>query len=400
MTAGRALRFVVLVGVVSLFADMTYEGARSITGPYLAVLGATGTVVGLVAGLGELVGYAFRLVSGRLADRTGRYWAITFFGYALNVLAVPLLALTGRWEVAAALMIAERLGKAIRTPARDAMLSHVSGGIGHGAAFGLHEALDQAGAVAGPLLVAAIMYARGGYSAAFGVLVVPALLCLAIVLAAWRLYPRPRDLEASLPELQSRGYPTAFWIYLVASSLIAAAYLDFPLIAYHLGKHQVLPSEQVPVLYAFSMGTAAVSALSFGYLFDRLGLAVLIAGTVLSSLSALLVIAIPTTAAAYAGMALWGIGQGAHESVLRAAIAGMVPAARRGTAYGLFNMVFGFAWFAGSALMGLLYDVSPSALVSCSVGLQLVAIVPLAVLARAAWSRPRGTQDASGVDEP
>ena len=142
-----AIRFVVLLGVVSLFADMTYEGARSVTGPFLAVLGASGTAVGLIAGLGELIGYSLRLASGYLADRTGRYWAITLVGYGLNLIAVPLLALAGRWEIAAALMICERVGKAIRTPARDAMLSHATHQVGHGWGFGLHEAMDQAGAV-------------------------------------------------------------------------------------------------------------------------------------------------------------------------------------------------------------------------------------------------------------
>jgi MFS family permease len=169
-----ALTFVVLLGVVSLLADVTYEGARSAVGPYLEILGASAAAVGVVAGLGELVGYAIRVAAGYLSDRTGRYWAITIAGYGVNLLAVPLLALAGRWEVAAALIVFERLGKAIRTPARDAMLSHATHSMGRGWGFGLHEALDQIGAVLGPLIVAAVLYFTGDYRAGFAILLVPA----------------------------------------------------------------------------------------------------------------------------------------------------------------------------------------------------------------------------------
>src|SRR6266496_1831603 len=181
---GTALKFVVLLGVVSLFADMTYEGARSITGPHRAVLGASATVVGLVAGFGELIGYGLRLVSGYLSDRTGRYWAITLVGYAVNMLAVPLLALAGNWEIAALLIIAERTGKAIRTPARDAMLAHATTEMGRGWGFGLHEAMDQTGALIGPLLVALVLHGTGSYRNSFAMLLAPAVLSLGVLLVA------------------------------------------------------------------------------------------------------------------------------------------------------------------------------------------------------------------------
>ncbi len=372
-----ALKFVVLLGIVSLFADMTYEGARSITGPYLGVLGASGLVVGLVAGLGELIGYALRLASGYLVDRSARYWAITLLGYALNLLAVPFLALTGRWELAAALMIAERVGKAIRTPARDAMLSHATAEIGHGWGFGLHEAMDQAGAVLGPLLVAAILAAGQGYRTGFGILLVPALLALGVLIAARRAYPRPADLEPVGVEWprDSRMFPRVFWVYLAAAAAIAAGFADFPLIAYHLGTHRVVSPGWIPVLYAIAMGVDALAAIVFGRLFDRFGLTVLIASTLISASFAPLVFQ-GNAAGAVVGMALWGVGMGAQESILRAAIATMVPPARRGTAYGLFNAGYGLAWFLGSALMGYLYDTSLVALVAFSV-LAQVAAIPL-----------------------
>ena len=383
-----ALRFVVLLGVVSLFADMTYEGARSITGPYLAALGASGAAVGLIAGLGELVGYALRLASGYAADRSRRYWAITMVGYGLNLAAVPLLALAGRWEMAAVLMIAERVGKAVRTPARDAMLSHATHEVGHGWGFGLHEALDQAGAVLGPLVVAAVLFSGGDYRTGFGILLVPALLALEVLTAAWRLYPRPRDLEVSTPEIaDGEGFPRAFWLYLAAAAAIAAGYADFPLIAYHFGKRSVVAPDWIPVFYAVAMGVDALAALLFGRLFDRHGLSVLIASTLLSAPFAPLAF-LGGPSLALLGIALWGVGMGAQESILRAAIAGMIPPGRRGAAYGLFNAGYGLAWFLGSALMGFLYDASRAGLVTLSVATQLTAL-PLLLLVALQANRPR-----------
>ena len=180
----KAMRFVLLLGVVSLLADVTYEAARSISGPFLAVLGASAALVGLVAGLGELIGYGLRVVSGILSDRTGRYWTMTLLGYAVNLLAVPALALAGRWEVAAVLLIAERFGKSIRTPARDAMLSHAAADVGRGWAFGINEAMDQIGAVLGPLLMAAVLAWKNDYRDGFAILLIPSLLALSVLVIA------------------------------------------------------------------------------------------------------------------------------------------------------------------------------------------------------------------------
>jgi MFS family permease len=383
-TPQAALRFVVLLGVVSLLADMTYEGARSITGPFLAALGASGAAVGLVAGLGELVGYALRLVSGYAADRSRRYWAITILGYVVNLAAVPLLALAGRWEAAAVLMIAERVGKAIRTPARDAMLSHATHAVGHGWGFGLHEALDQVGAVLGPLSVAAVLLGGGGYRLGFGILVAPAVLALAVLTAAWRLYPHPHHLEvATFEAAGSRAFPGIFWLYLAAAAAIAAGYADFPLIAYHLGKRSIIVPGTIPVFYAFAMGVDALAALIFGRLFDRHGLSILLVSTLLSAMFAPCAF-LGGSVLALLGVALWGIGMGAQESVLRAAIAVMIPAQRRGSAYGLFNAAYGLAWFLGSAVMGFLYDVSLVGLVAFSVLAQLAAIGLLLMVGRRA----------------
>ncbi len=373
-----ALKFVILLGIVSLFADMTYEGARSITGPFLAILGASGAAVGFVAGLGELIGYGLRLLSGYLSDRTGKYWTITILGYTVNLLAVPLLALVGKWEIAALLIIAERLGKAIRAPARDAMLSHATHQIGRGWGFGLHEALDQVGALLGPLTVAGVLYFKGGYQMSFGILLVPALLALSVLIVARFTYPRPRDFEPISAKLESKGFPKIFWLYLAAVGLIAAGYVDFPLIAFHFKRASVASDSWIPLFYAVAMGVDALAALIFGRWFDRMGIPVLIVAVVLSSFFAPLVFW-GGFQLALLGMVLWGVGMGAQESILRAAIAGMVPAERRGTAYGVFNTGYGLFWFLGSALMGILYDISIPTLIVFSVLIQLGS-VPLLLL--------------------
>ncbi len=368
-----AIRFVVLLGLVSLFADVTYEGARSIAGPYLALLGASGTVVGIVAGFGELIGYGVRLVSGYLSDRTRRYWTITLVGYTVNLLAVPLLALAGRWEVAAALLIAERFGKALRTPARDAMLSYATKTTGRGWGFGLHEAMDQIGAVLGPVIVTVVLAARNNYPAAFAVLAIPAVLALTMLLTARRLYPRPQDLEPMARQLKTAGLSRPYSIYLAAVALVAAGYVDFPLIAYHFEKAASVPDTWVPLLYAVAMGVDAIAALLFGRWFDRVGIPILMLAALLSASFAPLVF-LGDFALALAGMVLWGIGMGAQESILRAAIAEMVSPERRGSAYGIFNMGYGIFWFLGSALMGVLYDLSLPMLIAFSVIMQLASI--------------------------
>jgi MFS family permease len=368
-----AWKFIILVGVVSLFSDMTYEGARSITGPFLGMLNASATVVGIVAGLGEFIGYALRLVSGYLTDRLGKYWGITFVGYALNLFAVPVLALAGNWELAALLILMERMGKAIRTPARDAMLSHATTEVGRGWGFGFHEAMDQIGAMLGPLIVALVLYFNGGYRAGFAYLLIPAILAVLVITIAARLYPHPQHLEVTVLKLETKGLTQPYWLYVAAVGLIGAGYADFPLIAYHFGKAAVAPPNWIPIFYAVAMGVDAIAALLLGRLFDRLGMSVIMAVSILSALFAPLVF-LGGFHFALLGMVLWGIGMGAQESIIKAALAEMVPRDRRATGYGIFNAGFGLFWFLGSALMGILYDFSIGSLIFFSVIIQLCSI--------------------------
>lgn len=384
----HALRLVVMLGVVSLFADVTYEGARSVTGPFLAMLGASGAAVGIIAGLGEFIGYGLRLGSGYLADRTRRYWAIAIFGYALNLLAVPAIALAGRWEVAAFLMILERTGKAIRNPSRDVILSHAAGRIGRGWGFGLHEALDQIGAVLGPLIAAGVLALGGSYRQAFALLGIAAVLALLTLVVVRVSYPNPSSLERRTPESRHE-LGRSFWIYLGAVALVAAGYADFPLIAFRLQTDQVTLAAWIPALYAVAMGSDAVAALVFGRLFDRFGLIVLTVAVLISAAFAPLVFLGGLTAV-MVGMVCWGIGMGAQESIMRATIADLVPAHRRGTAYGIFNAGYGLAWFVGSALMGVLLDHAIGWLVVFSVVSQVMAVLVLIRVGRASTS-PQGS---------
>jgi predicted MFS family arabinose efflux permease len=372
----------VLVGIMSFFADFTYEGSRSIVGPFLATLGASAFAVGVVTGFGELLGYGLRLVSGRLSDRTRRFWPITIAGYVVQMSVVPLLALAGNWPVAALLIVFERVGKATRNPPRDVMLSHAASEIGFGWAFGLHEALDQFGALFGPLAVAAVLALRlGGYRFAFGMLAVPAVIMLSLLGVARLLYPRPEDLESHPPDIRTEGMPRVFWIYLAAAALVAAGFADFPLIAYHFQKASIVSTTTVPMLYALAMGVSGAGSLVFGRLFDRVGLRVLVPLTLLSALFGPLVF-LGGTRAAIVGASLWGLGMGVHESIVPAAVAMMVPAARRASAYGLFTAGYGVAWFLGSAAIGALYGLSLGAVVAFSVAAELAAVPLLAVVAR------------------
>lgn len=375
-----AILFVILLGMVNLFADMTYEGARSITGQYLAILGASGSIVGIVAGLGELIGYTVRLISGYISDKTGKYWMVTFIGYIFNLLAVPLLALAGTWQTAACLMILERFGRAIRTPSRDAMLSYATKETGRGWGFGLHEALDQTGAIMGPIIVSAVLYYQGTYQESFAILFIPALCALSLLVCARCAYPRPQDLEIETPGFTSEHFSKKYWLYLAAISCVAAGYVDFALIAFHMKKEALIPDVWVPILFSIAMGVAGISAFLCGHLYDRLGISVLIFTTGLASLFALLVF-VNHFFFALVGMILWGIGLGTQESIMQAFVANLVPTNKRGTAYGILNFWFGLAWFLGSVLMGFLYDISLSALIVFSFGMQ-IASIPLLVVVK------------------
>jgi len=370
-TRAAALRFIVCLGIVSLFADMTYEGAHSIIGPYLKDLGATAFQVALIAGIGEMLGASLRFFSGRFADRTRAYWAITFAGYSMNVIAVPALAFAGSWPVAAALIIAERTGKALRGPARDVLLSGATQEVGHGWGFGLHSVMDQTGAVIGPLLMVAAVARSHRFGPPFLWLAFPAVGTLAALVMARVLNP---DRTRAARSQSTEPLPRVFWTYVAAAGLLACGIVDFPLFAYHFQNAQTSSAVEIPLLYTGAMAVNGMTALVFGKLFDRFGLLTLVFGILIS------VLALPLgflggSAGAIASVACWATGLGAQDACLRSGIATVVSMNKRGGAFGAFNGVYGVMWFLGSAAMGLLYSRSLAALVAFGVLAQLGAAV-------------------------
>jgi predicted MFS family arabinose efflux permease len=369
-----ALHFVLIIGVANFFADFTYEGARGIIGPFLGSLGASAAIVGFVAGLGELMGYGLRSVSGYLADRSHKHWAFAFVGYAINMLAVPALGLTRQWPLAASLVVSERVGRGIRKPTVEAMLSYAGRSIGAGWVFGLNEALDQAGATIGPLVMALVLYLNGRYQTGFGILLIPALLCLATLVLARLFHPRPHELEEGGGQtFATPNLKQSYWIYFAAGALLAAGFADFALVGFHFQKAHVMPGNLIPVSYAVAMAASAIASIPLGRLFDRLGPNVSLFAFLISAGAAPFIF-LGTSIFAIVGMIFWGIGMSAQGSLFQAMLTGVIPPQKRSTAFGLFDTGYGIAWFLGSAAMGLLYDKSIVAVVLFSVVLQFAAI--------------------------
>ena len=364
-----AIRFIICLGIVSMFADMTYEGAHSVIGPLLSDLGSSATQVGLIAGIGEMFAASLRYFSGRLADKTRAYWAIAIFGYAINIVVVPALAFAGNWQAAALLIIAERTGKALRGPARDVLLSGATNKVGHGFGFGVHAAFDQAGAVMGPLFVAYAVAKTSHFGPAFLWLAVPAVGAFAAMVIARIINP---ETEVKAPKKVDQTLPPVFWTYVAAAGLLACGFVDFPLMAFHFQKTGLVGKETIPLLYAAAMGMNGITAVIFGRLFDRFGVYALSAG-ILVSLLALPFAFLGGHAGAFAAVGCWATGLGAQDASLRSGIAQVVSMNKRGTAFGAFNGVYGVLWFVGSAVMGLLYDHSLMALVAFGIAAQLVA---------------------------
>jgi len=366
-----AFRFIVCLGFVSLFADMTYEGAHSVIGPLLKDLGATATQVGIIAGLGEMIAASLRYFSGKLADRTRAYWTITTLGYFLNLVVVPGLAFAGNWQAAALLIIAERTGKSLRGPARDVLLSEATEVVGHGKGFGLHAAMDQTGAVLGPIVVAVSVARTHHFSSAFLWLAVPAVGAFIALLFARAARPNKGTPPPAPKETQ---LPKVFWIYVVAAGILALGFVDFPLLAYHFQQGSLVKPEVIPLLYAGAMGVNGLTALVFGRLFDRYGIQIIVLG-ILVSLLALPFGFLGGASGVYISVACWATGMGAQDATLRSGISQVVSMNKRGSAFGAFNAAYGVLWFLGSVTMGVLYDYSLMALVIFGIAAQLTAAI-------------------------
>ena len=380
-------RFVTRFGVVSLLSDLAYEGARSVIGPYLGILGASATLVGLITGLGEAFAWAGRLVTGPVVDRTRAYWPLSLAGYGLSMLAVPTLGLASSLWLASVLVVVERAGKAVRSPAKDVMLSHAAAVVGRGKGFGVHEALDQIGAIAGPLAVAALLAATAdNYRATFLALALPGTAVMVLLLRLRAAVPDPARFEPGpVPPPMNRSrsirLPRRFWTYLAFAVTTTSGYATFGVLAFHLARG-VLSLTLIPVVYAGAMGVDALTALASGWLYDRVGLRVLAAVPILSTVT--LVAFTNNAFVAIAGVLVWGAVLGIQESTMRAAVADLVPDARRGTAYGIFAAGFGTATLAGGLLAGALYERSVTTLVVAVAAIQVAAMTVLLITRSAA----------------
>lgn len=382
-----ALRFIVLMGVVSLFGDIVYEGARGVIGPYLALLGASASVVGLVGGLGEFIGYALRLFSGFMADRTKAYWLFTFIGYGLLV-SIPLLSFAQSWQIAALLILLERAGKAFRSPARDTILSYATKEVGRGFGFGLHEALDQIGAIVGPLIFSAILFAGGNYRSGFSVLWIPAMMVPVVLCIARNRLPHPEKLEIAHESGSKNNtlFSKTFVLYSLFTFFAVAGFANFPLIAYHLKMKTIVGDAQIPALFALAMGVDALTALIIGKTYDRMGLKILIIVPLLSFFIPLLAFS-DMLVGVIIGTILWGIVLGIHETIMRAAVADLTDINRRGSAYGIFNTLYGLSWLLGGTLMGMLYEQSVYTLMLLAALFEVVSIPLFLMLAKSLKSR-------------
>ena len=377
-----ALAFVLIMGIVSLFSDMTHEGARSIYGAYLSLLGASAATIGFVTGLGEMIGYSFRLLTGVIADRSRKYWTITFIGYAINMAAIPALALVSKngWIYACILIVLERFGKAIRQPAKNTLVSFAATQLGEGKSFAIQEFLDQLGAFLGPVILFEVLMLKRGetkfaaYSQCFAVLGIPAVLTLLSLFIAKKKFPNPENFDVSVTNTGKLRFQRSFVLYMVGISFLALGFADFPLITMHISRESLVPSETLPLLYAVAMLVDAFAALIFGWMYDRLGIRVLMLSSVISALFSIFIFSLHSLPAAMLGIVMWGVGMGAQESILKSVVTTIVSKENRSTGFGAFETSFGVFWFLGSWAMGALYDIAPMWLVIFSVCTQLMAV--------------------------
>lgn len=378
-----AFAFIVLMGIVSMFSDLTHEGGRSILGEYLNLAGASAATIGFVSGIGELCGYSLRLLSGFIADRTRKYWTLVIAGYTLQLLAIPALALVPEngLVIACGLIITERIGKAIKKPAKNTLVSYAANEVGEGKGFAFMEFLDQLGAFIGPVLLFIVVKVRGTfnlfstYRFSFALLGIPALITIGLVVFSRFKYPNPEVFGKAEEKKTEFKFRKSFVFYMIAICLFAFGFSDFTLITLHAANTNAFPAETLSLLYAGAMAVDAFAALFFGWLFDKVGLKSLIVSTLFSMFFSCFVFTTGNPVLMTAGIVLWGMGMGAQESIMKAAVSKIIPKNMRSTGFGIFETGFGVAWFLGSWLLGALYDVRPILLVIVSVTVQVLAVL-------------------------
>jgi predicted MFS family arabinose efflux permease len=392
----KALQLILLFGVISLLGDIIYEGARGVNGPYLKTLGASAAIVGLVAGVGELLGYLIRLVSGYFSDKTRAHWFFTIFGYSF-LMVIPMLALTGIWQFAAIFMVLERIGKGIRSPAKDTILSQATKQVGTGFGFAIVEFLDQIGATVGPLIFTFFFMSIGpgeksigDYQHGYSLMWFPFVVLMMVLFTAFFMVKNPEELEKSVVKKPLPDKITmTFWLYCIFTFITTLGFLNFAIIGYHLKANNLATDSQIPLFYSLAMAVDAVTGLIIGKWYDKLktrhnndhaGLLLLIILPLFTAFIPLLTLSFHL-AMIVAGAVLWGIVMGTHETIMKAGIADITSLRKRGTGYGIFNMLYGIAIFIGSAAAGFLYDYSINLLIVIMIIIEILAI-PLFLVMR------------------
>ena len=370
--ASPAFTFVLMMGVVNLFSDMTYEGGGSINGQFMALLGASALAISITAGLGEFLGYTLRPVAGYIADKTGRYWTVTFVGYTINLLAVPAMVFAGNWPIAAVFILLERIGRAIRKPTVEAMLSYTTAKHGKGWVYGVNTALDETGATLGPLLIALVLFLKGSYRTGYALLLISGVLALISLVVARKNYPTPTRLEEDRTA-RSGGYSRSYWLYMIAGTCFAAGMMSYELLAFHLITTKIIAVNSIPLLLAFGTGSGVIANLVLGKLYDRFELPTVLCAVFLSALFSPLIF-FGGFYGVLAGVVLLGIAYATEDTLITAIIAGVLPKGKRNFAFGLFYLGYGAGWLAGSIVTGFLYGWSLHYLVAFLMIAQLLSL--------------------------
>lgn len=381
-----SLSFIILMGLVSLFSDMTHEGANSILGDFLSLSGATPAAIGFLSGFGMLIGYGLRLLFGYIADKTKKYWLLTIIGYIADLIFIPLLFFVpaNGWLLAAFFVTGEKIGKAIKKPAKDTLISFASKNVGSGKGFALGELIDQLGAFLGPVLVFSfgllvpIFDQFDKYRYLFLLLGIPALVCFVILFSAKVKYPAPELMETPMPNYlngNKKQITKTFVFFLIAIGFFAFAFVDYSLILIRVSGLSLFDPKYLPLLYGFAMIIDALSAFVFGIIYDKIGIKSMMIATFLCAFAPLFVFTSTNLGIILTGVGLWGLGMGAIESVLKAIVADLSTKNKRSLAFGVFDVVFGVTWFLGSWGLGYLYQISPLALVITSLVCSFLALV-------------------------
>ena len=365
-----AVRAIIIFGIISLLGDMVYESARGANSQYFELIGISAAKVGLVFGIGEFLGYFLRLISGVISDKSKKPWAFMFIGYGM-LFFVPLMGLTQNWNVLFVLILMERIGKAIRNPSKDTVLSAISENqVGVGFAFGLQEALDQVGAFLGPLIFTAVFYFTGKntlaeYSLGYKFLFIPFVLLMLFLYYSYRVISKGNLLgEEYGREFKSEKLKPIFWMYMAFTFFATLGFLNFSTLGYHMKSQNILTDGKITLIYSVAMIVDALTALIVGRLYDKLkeksgkkdgGILVLGAIPVVTLLLPFFGLTM-SKSLIIVSMIIFGIIMGTHETIMRSAIADITPFDKRGTGYGVFNTGYGLALFLGATITGYLYD--------------------------------------------